>query len=65
MVKVRDGCEKIQQYGKRVGDDDTPGLDSKVCLDRISEAIKQVKKDYADVEKALRNYYRQFEFHAV
>lgn len=61
MTKVRDGCEKIQQYGKRVDDDGTPGLDEDVCLDRIREAVKHVKIDYADVEQALREYYAQFE----
>lgn len=58
---MRDGCEKIQQYGKRVGDDGTPGLDETTCLDHIRDAISHVKEDYADVETALRKYYGQFD----
>lgn len=61
MVKVRDSCEKIQQYGKRVDDDGTPGLDQDLCLERIRDAVSHVKDDYADVEKALRKYYSQFD----
>lgn len=61
MAKVRDGCEKIQQYGKRVDDDGNPDLDEDICLKRIGEAMSHVKEDYADVEKALRKYYAQFD----
>lgn len=61
MIKVRDGCEKIQQFGKRLGDDGSEHLDEDYCLDQIRDAVKLVKLDYADVEQALREYYAQFE----
>ena len=60
MNKVRDGCEKIQQYGKGM-DEEGHDLDQDICLDRIREAFKQVKTDFAEVEEALRKYYGQFD----
>ncbi|KAK7424356.1 Phosphorelay intermediate protein [Neonectria punicea] len=59
LVKVRDGCEKIQRYGKKENPDGTPEPDEEVCLKRIDEALKLVKTDYAEVEKALRKYYKE------
>jgi osomolarity two-component system phosphorelay intermediate protein YPD1 len=61
MIKVRDGCEKIQQYGKGVDDDGIRGLSSSTSLERIREAVKAVKEDFADVEQAMRSYYAQFD----
>ncbi|KAM0425273.1 hypothetical protein ACHAPT_009591 [Fusarium lateritium] len=57
LIKVRDGCEKIQRYGKHENLDGTEEPDSDICLKRIAEAFKAVKTDYAEVEKALRKYY--------
>lgn len=57
LVRVRDGCERIQRYGKKENVDGTPEPDSDLCLKRIDEALKTVKNDYAEVEKALRRYY--------
>lgn len=61
MIKVRDGCEKIQQYGKGLDDDGARRLSNSTSLERIREAVKAVKEDYADVEQAMRSYYAQFE----
>ncbi|UNI16147.1 Phosphorelay intermediate protein [Purpureocillium takamizusanense] len=57
LVKVRDGCEKIQRYGKNENEDGTAEPDSKVCLKRITQALEVVKADYKVVEKALREFY--------
>jgi osomolarity two-component system phosphorelay intermediate protein YPD1 len=54
---VRDGCEKIQRYGKLENVDGTPEPDEELCLERIKEALKAVKADYQDVEKTLKRYY--------
>ncbi|KFA61621.1 hypothetical protein S40285_06203 [Stachybotrys chlorohalonatus IBT 40285] len=54
---VRDGCEKIQRYGKLENVDGTPEPDEELCLERIKEALKAVKTDYQDVEKTLKRYY--------
>ncbi|KAI8660791.1 HPt domain-containing protein [Fusarium keratoplasticum] len=61
LVKVRDGCEKIQRYGKHENVDGTPEPDEQICLAGIQAAFDAVKKDYAEVEKALRKYYEGLE----
>jgi osomolarity two-component system phosphorelay intermediate protein YPD1 len=58
LVKVRDGCEKIQRYGKQENLDGSPETDVKVCLDQITKALKAVKSDYEEVETGLRNFYK-------
>ncbi|KAF4336504.1 multistep phosphorelay regulator 1 [Fusarium beomiforme] len=57
LIKVRDGCEKIQRYGKHEKLDGSPEDDDEVCLQQIKDAFQDVKKDYAEVEKLLRKYY--------
>ncbi|KAF9772247.1 hypothetical protein IL306_010028 [Fusarium sp. DS 682] len=57
LVKVRDGCEKIQRYGKHEKLDGSPEDDNDVCLKQIKDAFEEVKKDYAEVEHLLRKYY--------
>ena len=61
LVKVRDGCEKIQRYGKHENVDGPPEPDEQICLAGIQAAFDAVKKDYAEVEKALRKYYEGLE----
>ncbi|OAQ71078.1 histidine phosphotransferase HPT1p [Pochonia chlamydosporia 170] len=57
LIKVRDGCEKIQRYGKNENLDGSSEPDSELCLTRIKEALKTVKTDYQDVERRLKAYY--------
>ncbi|KAH6877264.1 putative histidine phosphotransferase HPT1p [Thelonectria olida] len=57
LTKVRDGCEKIQRYGKQENVDGSPQLDTELCLERIGEALKSVKKDFVVVEDALKKFY--------
>jgi osomolarity two-component system phosphorelay intermediate protein YPD1 len=59
LVKVRDGCEKIQRYGKNENEDGSSEPDSELCLRRIKEALKVVKADYQDVEQRLKRYYEK------
>ncbi|KAF4451351.1 osomolarity two-component system, phosphorelay intermediate protein YPD1 [Fusarium austroafricanum] len=61
LVKVRDGCEKIQRYGKNEKLDGSALDDNEVCLKNIEEAFKTVKEDYDVVEKLLKDYYDQKE----
>lgn len=58
LVKVRDGCEKIQRYGKQENLDGSPEDDVKVCLEQIKKALTAVKSDYKEVETGLRNFYK-------
>ncbi|PNY25189.1 histidine phosphotransferase HPT1p [Tolypocladium capitatum] len=59
LVKVRDGCEKIQRYGKNENVDGSAEPDSELCLKRIREALITVKTDYQDVERTLKRYYEK------
>ncbi|VUC38163.1 unnamed protein product [Clonostachys rosea] len=61
LTKVRDGCEHIQRYGKLENIDGSPEPDEDLCLERLTEAISTVKKDYEEVETVLRKYYEQFD----
>ncbi|KAJ5796557.1 uncharacterized protein N7518_005097 [Penicillium psychrosexuale] len=58
LVKVKDGCEKIQNFGAHK---DETGLidepDTEVCLKAIKNTLDEVKVEYRKVEKLLRRYY--------
>ncbi|KAJ5155209.1 signal transduction histidine kinase [Penicillium capsulatum] len=58
LVKVKDSCEKIQHLG--AGQDETGTAkqpDTKVSLKSIETVLKDVKRDYAEVEVYLRRFY--------
>lgn len=57
LIKVRDGCEKIQRYGKQENLDGSPEPDTNVCLERVKEALTAVKSDYEEVEVGLKKFY--------
>jgi osomolarity two-component system phosphorelay intermediate protein YPD1 len=56
LIKIRDGCEKIQCYGKNENPDGNPEPDDKVCLEHIADAIENVKRDYDAAETALKTF---------
>ncbi|KJZ78812.1 hypothetical protein HIM_01585 [Hirsutella minnesotensis 3608] len=58
LIKVRDGCHKIERYGKKENVDGTAEPDSELCLKRITEVLAKVKTDYRDVESALQKFYK-------
>ncbi|KAB8275975.1 histidine-phosphotransfer domain, HPT domain-containing protein [Aspergillus minisclerotigenes] len=60
VIKVRDGCEKIEKYGTGIDEDGTTRLGSDICLERISENLKIVKGDYKDVKTSLKEFYSRF-----
>ncbi|KAI2610993.1 histidine-phosphotransfer domain, HPT domain-containing protein [Hypoxylon fragiforme] len=57
LTKVKDSCEKIQRYGKKENLDGTPETDETLCLTRVTETLKTVKAEYADVEQTLKNFF--------
>jgi len=57
LVKIRDGCEAIQRYGKNENLDGSPQTDNEKCLKLIGEYFTTVKEDYETVEELLRQYY--------
>ncbi|OQE22168.1 hypothetical protein PENFLA_c013G04204 [Penicillium flavigenum] len=58
LVKVKEGCEKIQNFGAHK---DETGLidepDTETCLKAIKKTLDEVKVEYRKVEKLLRRYY--------
>ncbi|KAI5862369.1 histidine-phosphotransfer domain, HPT domain-containing protein [Durotheca rogersii] len=57
LTKVKDSCEKVQRYGKKEDLDGTPVKDETVCITRITETLKTLKGEYADVEKTLKKFF--------
>ncbi|KAI0472447.1 histidine-phosphotransfer domain, HPT domain-containing protein [Xylaria cf. heliscus] len=57
LTKVKDSCEKIQRYGKKENVDGTPEIDEELCLLRIKATLSEVKSEYADAEKTLKNFF--------
>jgi osomolarity two-component system, phosphorelay intermediate protein YPD1 len=58
LIKVRDSCEKIQNYG--ANKDETgnhPEPDNDVCLNNLDGEISLAKSEYHEVEKELRKFY--------
>lgn len=55
--KIRDSCQVIQQYGHKLDLAGAPETDEEVCLKKITEALKDVKVDYADLEKELKVFF--------
>ncbi|KAI9741382.1 MAG: hypothetical protein M1834_003099 [Cirrosporium novae-zelandiae] len=58
LVKVKDGCERIQHLGARREDSGAaPTLDDTTALSRIRGTLTEVKASFKEVEKLLRRYY--------
>lgn len=57
FTKIRDSCQVIQQYGHKLNLDGSPELDEKVCIRKITEALKAVKQDMAELEKMLKRFF--------
>lgn len=59
LNKVKDACEKIQNFGAfkdETGTTDVP--DEEKCLVSIEDTLVDVKKDYAAAEKVLKKFYK-------
>lgn len=54
---MRDGCEKIQRYGKKEKLDGSAEDDEELCLKTIVETIAEVKTDVDDARSVLTSYY--------
>jgi len=58
FTKIRDECEKIQNYGRKkdeTGTNDEP--DEEKLLRLIEEAVKEVKRAYKVVEALMKKFY--------
>ncbi|PNY29394.1 Multistep phosphorelay regulator 1 [Tolypocladium capitatum] len=59
LVKVRDGCGKIERFGKMQNEEGFTEPDPEVCLKRIEEVLTATKTDYHTAATVLRRYYGQ------
>lgn len=55
--KVRDSCQIIQQYGHKQTVDGADEPDEEICLNKIKDAVKALKVDFADLEKDLKVFF--------
>lgn len=59
LTKVKDSCEKIQNFGAQkdeTGTKEEP--DDKVSLAKLKVTIKEAKEQFHQVEAVLKKYYR-------
>lgn len=54
---MREGCEKIQRYGKKENVDGSPEPNEALCLNRIRDELKAVKEDIDEAHRAFNSYY--------
>lgn len=58
LTKVKDSCEKIQNFGSRKDESGTvEEKDDEKSLNRVKETLAEVKVEYAEVEKKLKEFY--------
>ncbi|KAK0386839.1 hypothetical protein NLU13_5152 [Sarocladium strictum] len=57
LVKIRDGCENIQRYGKMENTDGSPLTDADKCLKLIDETLRAIKADFTHAKTVLREHY--------
>ena len=60
FTKIKDECEKIQNYGRKkdeTGTIDEP--DTEKCLRLIDESLTEAKKAYKVVEALMKRYYSE------
>ena len=59
MAKVQASCERMQHYGQRRDEEAGVSLTDEDALNRIESLLTQVKKEYSDAEKWLREWYKE------
>ncbi|EFE29218.1 uncharacterized protein ARB_03930 [Trichophyton benhamiae CBS 112371] len=58
LTKVKDACEKIQNYGQQKDESGThPEPDKSRSLANIKKALAEAKNDYHDVVNVLKSFY--------
>ncbi|KAL5501629.1 YPD1 [Sanghuangporus vaninii] len=59
VAKVQASCERMQHYGQRRDEEASADLTPEEALDKIDRLLVQVKREYNDAEKWLRNWYKE------
>lgn len=58
LTKVKDSCERIQNFGSRKDESGTvEETDDEKSLKRVKETLAEVKVEYAEAEKRLKQFY--------
>lgn len=58
LTKVKDSCEKIQNFGSQKDESGTiEETDDEKSLNRVKLTLAEVKVEYADAEKRLKQFY--------
>ena len=55
--KVVQSCERIQHYGKLFDKEANEKLTSEVALEKITDLLEKVKREYNEAEKWLKEWY--------
>lgn len=59
VAKVQASCERIQHYGQRRDEEAGVNISDEEALSKIESLLVNVKKEYEDAEKWLKDWYRQ------
>ena len=59
VAKVQASCERMQHYGQQRDEEAGTKLSDEEALNRIGTLLEQVKKEYGDAEKWLKNWYKE------
>lgn len=57
VIKVRDSCECMQHYGKKVDEDGITELSEDAALSKLTTTLTDVKGQYKEAEETLRRFY--------
>lgn len=57
LSKVKDSCEKIQNYGLKKDAKGDKDITEEEGLKKLDETIKQAKTEFEEVEKVLKKFY--------
>ena len=59
VAKVQASCERMQHYGQLRDEDVGVPLTNEEALNKIESLLTQVKKEYSDAEKWLKEWYKE------
>jgi osomolarity two-component system, phosphorelay intermediate protein YPD1 len=62
LTKVKESCAKIQHFGQKMDESGTKIVpDEELCLRKIKETLGAVREEYAEVEEALKKFYKKLD----
>ncbi|KAH7117029.1 signal transduction histidine kinase [Dendryphion nanum] len=58
LTKVKDSCEKIQNFGQLKDEAGTKDITKEEAQKKLGAIIKQAKEEFDEVEKVLKKFYK-------